>query len=221
MHKYVPSRGEPHISKLLIGKVTVVALFLLELVGLSLSEYREVSLNLTPALFLVSLFLILFFHRGWNDAFPIYAAAAFWMGFGSELIGFHTGYLYGDYVYGQTLGPTLWDVPIITGINWFIFSYLTGTVFHKVPNDYYAAFLGALTMTGLDYILEPVATAMDFWVWKFDIIPPANYATWFGVSFLIHLIYRKANFEKSNPLAVWMLMAMILFFTTLNFTLEV
>lgn len=221
MHKYVPSRGEPRISRLLIGKIVVVALYLVGVIGFSLPEYRELFLSLVPAQLLITLFLILFFHRGWNDAFPVYAAAAFWIGFGSELIGIHTGYLYGDYVYGQTLGPKLWDIPIIIGVNWFILSYLTGTVFRKIANDYYAAFLGALTMTGLDYILEPVAVELDFWVWKFDLIPPGNYFAWFLVSFLIHLIYRKANFEKSNPLAVFLLMAMILFFTILNLTLQV
>ena len=220
MHKYVPSRGEPRVSRLLIGKILVFALYLVGVIGLSLPEYQDVFLRLTPAQLLISLFLILSFHKGWNDAFPIYAAAAFWIGFGSELIGIHTGYLYGDYVYGPTLGPMLWDVPIIIGVNWFILSYLTGTVFHKIPNDYYAAFLGALSMTALDYILEPVAVAMGFWAWKFDIIPPGNYAGWFGVAFLIHLIYRKANFEKSNPIAAFLLVAMILFFTILNFTLD-
>ncbi|HSF53520.1 MAG TPA: carotenoid biosynthesis protein [Algoriphagus sp.] len=221
MHKYVPSRREPQFSRLLIGKIIIVALHLVGVIGLSLPEYQDLFLGLTPAQLLVSLFLILFFHRGWNDAFPIFAAAAFWIGFGSELIGIHTGYLFGDYVYGDTLGPKLWDVPIIIGVNWFILSYLTGTLFHKIPNDYYAAFLGATAMTAMDYIIEPVAVALDFWVWKFDIIPPGNYAGWFGVSFLIHLIYRKTNFEKSNPISAFLMMAMILFFTVLNFTLKV
>lgn len=220
MHKYVPSGGAPRISRLLIGRMLIVALYLVGFVGLSLPGYRDVFLDLTPALFLASLFLILFFHRGWNDAFPIYAAAAFWIGFGSEQIGVHTGYLYGDYVYGTTLGPRLWDVPILIGVQWFVLSYLTGAVFHKIPNDYYAAFLGALAMTAVDYILEPVAGGLDFWVWKFDLVPPGNYAGWFGVSFLIHLIYRKANFEKANPIAAFLLMVLILFFTGLNVTLN-
>jgi uncharacterized membrane protein len=221
MHKYVPSRGEPRISRLLIGKIVVVALYLVGVIGMSLPAYQDLFLELTPAHLLVSLFIILFFHRGWNDAFPVYAAAAFWLGFGAELIGVHTGYLFGDYVYGPTLGPKLWDVPIIIGVNWFILSYLTGVIFHKIPNDYYAAFLGALSMTAFDYIIEPVAVALEFWAWKYEEIPLGNYGAWFLVSFLIHLIYRKANFEKSNPIAVYLLTAMILFFTILNFSLEI
>lgn len=221
MHLHVPSRGEPRISKVLIGRILIVIIHVVGLIGLSLPEYQDLFLGLTPVQLLVSLFLLLFFHKGWNDAFPVFAAAAFWIGFGSELIGIHTGYLYGDYVYGEVLGPKLWDVPIIIGVNWFILAYVTGAVFHKIPNDYYAAFLGALAMTSMDYIMEPVAVELGFWAWKFEIIPPTNYAGWFGVSFLIHLIYRKANFEKSNPVAALLLLALIVFFTVLNFTLEI
>ena len=220
MNKDAPSSGKPKISKLTIAKIIIVALHLVGIIGLSLPQFQELFLMLTPAQLLSSLILILIFHKGWSDAFPIFAAGAFWIGFGSEIIGIHTGYLYGDYVYGSTLGPKLWEVPIIIGINWFILSYLTGTLFLKVTNDYYAALLGAIAMTSLDYIIEPVAVALDFWAWKFDIIPMENYAGWIGISFLIQLIYRKANFEKSNPIASFLLMALILFFAALNFTLE-
>lgn len=221
MHQVVPPIGKPRISGLTIAKVIIVALHLVGIIGLSLPEYQGFFLSLTPAQLLSSLILILVFHKGWTDAFPVFAAAAFWIGFGSELIGIHTGYLYGDYVYGPTLGPKLWEVPIIIGVNWFILSYLTGSLFQKVTNDYYAALLGAIAMTSLDYIIEPVAVALEFWAWKFEIIPPSNYLGWIGVSFLIQFIYRKANFEKTNPIAPFLLMAMILFFAVLNFTLEV
>ena len=221
MHQVVPPSGKPRISGLTIAIILIVALHVVGIIGLSLPEYQDLFLTLTPVQLLSSLIIILIFHKGWTDAFPIFASAAFWIGFGSEIIGIHTGYLYGDYVYGPTLGPKLWEVPIIIGVNWFILSYLTGSLFRKVSNDYYAAFLSALAMTSLDYIIEPVAVALDFWAWKFDVIPPSNYLGWLGVSFLIQLIYRKANFEKSNPVAPYLLMALILFFTILNFTLEV
>lgn len=222
MHKYVPSRSEGLISGLTIAKIIVVALHLVGIIGLSLPEYRWIFLQLTPYQLVSSMILILVFHRGWNDAFPIFAAAAFWIGFGSEIIGIHTGYLYGDYVYGASLGPKLWEVPIVIGVNWFVLVYLTGAVFHKsISNDYYAAFLGAASMTALDYVMEPVAVALDFWSWKFDIIPAENYLGWFLVAFLIHLIYRKAKFEKENSLAAFLLVTLILFFAILNFTLDV
>lgn len=221
MHKVVPASKDSMLSKELIGKIFIVIIHLVGIIGLSLPEYQDLMLSLTPGQLLLTLFLVLFFHRGWNDAFPIFAAAAFWIGFGSELIGVHTGYLYGNYVYGETLGTKLWDIPIVIGVNWFILSYLTGSVFHKIPNDLYAAFLGACAMTALDYIMEPVAVNLDFWAWKWEEIPWTNYLSWFLVSFVIHLIWRKANFEKSNPVAVFLLITWILFFTILNFTLGI
>ncbi|MBY5951694.1 carotenoid biosynthesis protein [Algoriphagus sp. NF] len=218
MHQVVPERGSGYTLRLTIARIVILVLHGVGILGLSLPEYQDWFLALTPVQLLSSLLIILLFHRGWNDSFPIFAAAAFWIGFGAELIGIHTGYLFGDYVYGPTLGPKLWDVPIIIGVNWFILAYLTGSVFRKIPNDYYAAFLGALAMTALDYIIEPVAVALDFWYWKFDVIPVENYLGWFGVSFVVHLIFRKANFEKFNPIALLLLLTLIVFFTVLNFT---
>ncbi|KPQ15000.1 carotenoid biosynthesis protein [Algoriphagus formosus] len=218
MHQVVPERGSGYTLRLTIARIVILVLHGVGILGLSLPEYQDWFLALTPVQLLSSLLIILLFHRGWNDSFPIFAAAAFWIGFGAELIGIHTGYLFGDYVYGPTLGPKLWDVPIIIGVNWFILAYLTGSVFRKVPNDYYAAFLGALAMTALDYIIEPVAVALDFWYWKFDVIPVENYLGWFGVSFVVHLIFRKAKFEKFNPIALLLLLTLIVFFTVLNFT---
>ncbi len=222
MHKLAQVPPEAQNKRVIIAKIVVVALYIVGAIGLSLPAYREYFLMLTPAQLLLTLVLLLGFHRGWSDAFPIFAAAAFWIGFGAELIGIHTGYIFGDYVYGETLGPKLWDVPIVIGVNWFVLVYLTGAVFYKITdNDYYAALLGATAMTVIDYIMEPVAVALDFWYWKFEVIPPSNYLTWFIVAFLIHLIYRKGNFEKGNPLAALVLIALTLFFTILNFTLGV
>lgn len=219
MHKVLKEEIPTQDLKLLIAKVLVIALHVAGIIGLSIPEYRDLFLKLTPLQLLSSLVLVLAFHRGWSESFPIFAAAAFWIGFGSELIGIHTGYLFGDYVYGPTLGPKLWEVPIIIGVNWFILAYLTGTIFQKVPNDYYAALLGAAAMTAIDYIIEPVAVALDMWYWKFETIPLSNYAGWFVIAFLIQLIFRKALFEKGNPIASILLISMILFFAILNFTL--
>jgi len=221
MHKVLNKVTPERNLRLLIARILIVALYVVGIIGLSIPEYRDLFLKLTPLQLLTSLFLILAFHRGWSDAFPIFAAAAFWIGLGAEVIGIHTGYLFGDYVYGPTLGPMLWEVPILIGVNWFVLAYCTGIVFSKISNDYYAAFLGATAMTALDYIMEPVAVVLDMWYWKFEVIPASNFVGWFGIAFVIHFIFRKANFEKSNPLAALLLISMILFFAILNFTLEV
>lgn len=219
MHQVIPQQGTPFTIRLTIAYVLIFLLYGVGAVGLSMADYQAWFLGLTPLQLLFSLGILLFFHRGWTDAFPIFGAAVFWIGFGAEWLGVHTGLLFGDYVYGTTLGPKLWDIPIIIGVNWFILTYLTGSVFHRIPNDTYAAFLGALSMTALDYILEPVAVELDFWYWKFDHIPVQNYLGWFGVSFIVHLLFRKANFEKYNPVALVLLLTMIVFFVTLNFTI--
>lgn len=212
---------ETNINTLWIAKTLVVALHLVGIIGLSWDEYRWFFLILTPLQLLSSLILILAFHRGWNNSFLIFAVLAFTLGFLSELIGIHTGYLYGDYIYGASLGTKLWGVPLVIGVNWFVLVYLTGSLFQKsVSNDYYAAFLAAICMTALDYVMEPVAVMLDFWSWKFDLVPMSNYLGWLGVSFIIQLIYRKMKFEKENLLAPYLLLALIVFFGILNFSLS-
>ncbi len=214
------SSGKQRNIKLLVAQILIIAVYAAGAIGLSLPEYKELFLFLTPFQLIGTSILILGFHKGWNDAFPIFGAAAFWIGFGSEILGIHTGLIYGDYVYGPTLGPKLWEVPLVIGLNWFLLAYLSGSLFEKnIKNDYVAAIAAASVMTALDFIMEPVAVAMDMWYWKFDLIPFSNYAGWFIISFLIQLIYRKTNFIKANPLAPVLLVCMILFFTVLNFTI--
>jgi hypothetical protein len=70
MHKYVPSRGEPRISRVLIGRIIIGVLYLVGVIGLSLPDYQDIFLGLTPAHLLVSLFLILFYHRGYMQQQP-------------------------------------------------------------------------------------------------------------------------------------------------------
>ncbi|MDN3203890.1 carotenoid biosynthesis protein [Algoriphagus sediminis] len=206
--------------RFLVARILVIAIYAAGAIGLSFPEYKELFEFLTPFQLIGTTCLLLLFHKGWNDSFPIFGAAAFWIGFGSEIIGIHTGLLFGNYVYGPTLGPKLWEVPLVIGLNWFLLVYLSGALFSKsVKNDYLGAALGAAVMTALDYVIEPVAVVMDMWYWKFDIIPPSNYAGWFLIAFIIHLIYRKANFAKENPLVPYLLVSMILFFTILNFTI--
>ena len=98
MHTQATHEGKTLQSRVWIGKILLVALHVVGAIGLSLPEYRDLFLKLTPFHLLATMGLTLVYHRGWSDAFPIFGAAAFWIGFGSELIGIHTGYLYGDYV---------------------------------------------------------------------------------------------------------------------------
>ncbi len=206
------------IRKIIMFKFIIVIFHLVGLIGLSLPVIRPYFQLLTPFHLLLSTLLLLVFHQSWNRSFWIFAAAAFLIGFWAEVIGVHTGLIFGQYRYGPVLGIQLFDVPLIIGINWFLLVYICGEIFVKrIVNDWFAAVFGAATMVLMDFLIEPVAVALEFWSWKGNVVPLSNYLGWFVVALIIQMIYRKLPFEKSNPLASFLLLSLIIFFAALNF----
>lgn len=206
------------IKKINIYKGIIVIFHLVGIIGLSIPSLRPYFQMLTPFHLLLSTCLLLIFHKSWNLGFFTFSIAAFLIGFFAEVVGVHTGLLFGEYSYGSVLGIRLFDVPLMIGINWLLLVYLSGEVFEKkISNDWLAAMMGAGIMVVMDFLIEPVAVALDFWTWKGNFVPLANYLGWFIIAFIIQMIYRKSNFEKSNPLATFLLINLLLFFAVLNF----
>lgn len=203
-----------------IFQIIISIFYLVGLIGMSIPSLRPYFQLLTPFHLLLNFGILLFFHKGWNYSFLIFIAVGFSLGFGSEVMGVHTGFPFGDYWYGGVLGWQLFEVPLMIGINWLILVYCTGNLFYKkINNDWLAAGLASLMMMLIDVIIEPVAVALDFWKWESDIIPLSNFIGWLAVAFIIQLFYRKLNFNKENSISWYLLFNLIIFFAVLNFTL--
>lgn len=201
-------------------KWVIVIFHLVGIVGLSIPSIRPYFQLLTPFHLLLSTGLLLVFHKSWNAQFLIFMIVAFVIGFMSEVIGVHTGLLFGEYTYGTVLGIRLFEVPLMIGINWFLLVYLCGEFFEKrINQELLASILGAGLMVLMDFLIEPVAIALDFWSWENNVVPLSNYVGWFFVALIIQMIYRKFKFEKSNPLAPFLLLNLLLFFAILNLVL--
>ncbi|MFD2201636.1 carotenoid biosynthesis protein [Shivajiella indica] len=206
--------------KLLLFKLIISIFYVVGIIGMSIPLTRPIFQMLTPFHLLLNLGILLLFHLDWNKNFVVFSFFAFVLGFGSEAMGVHTGFPFGNYNYGPVLGIKLFEVPLMIGINWFILIYLSGQLFHKkIKNDWLASVLGGGLMVAVDYLIEPVAMALDFWSWEMDIIPLSNYLGWFGVAFIIHMIYRKSVFQKKNVISTYLLINLVLFFATLNYIL--
>ncbi|PSL04283.1 carotenoid biosynthesis protein [Cecembia rubra] len=211
---------KPDKKKFPVLEAVITVLYLVGIIGMSIPEVRPYFQSLTPYQLLITLGIMLSKHRDWNDSFIRFLAAAFLIGYGSEVSGVHTGFPFGNYQYGPVLGPQLFEVPILIGVNWLILIYLTGTLLYKwIQNDIFASLLGAFAMVMIDYAIEPVAIVLDFWTWENDIIPLSNYLGWFGVAFIIQLIFRKAEFSKENKISAYLLVNLVAFFVILNFIL--
>jgi putative membrane protein len=178
----------------------------------------------------VSLILLLFFHQQYNKSFIATAIGIFLAGFFIEVIGVHTGMIFGIYWYGQTLGAKILGVPLVIGANWLLLIYCSNQVTHVLfeflkqrilknallDSAIIRAFFASFLMVCLDFLIEPVAIHLDFWHWQFEKIPSQNFQAWFLVAFILSYLFLKGKFIQSNALAVLLLVSQFLFFISIN-----
>lgn len=127
------------------------------------------------------------------------AAIIVFMGYIIELIGVHTGFLFGNYSYGSALGFRLWGVPITIGLTWLLVTLSAWQIVQYGKLNIYQKFLLAgLLVVMFDLILEQFAVAYGLWAWKGGEIPLYNYVCWFGISMLAFALYNKYT-KKSPP----------------------
>lgn len=136
-------------------------------------------------------------------------------GFLAEWIGTSTGYLFGDYYYGETLGAQVLKVPLIIALNWYAIVLASASLFVTIKLPLWAkSFLSGLAAMLLDLVLEPVAIRFGFWFWNSD-IPLYNYICWFFLASGFAWFYLKSN-EKQNSTAFFLYFIWMVFFGALN-----
>jgi len=178
--------------------------------------------------------LIIITHASKTINFFLFFVVAFIIGFSAEVLGVNTGFLFGNYSYGNVLGIKLFNVPLITGINWFIIIYCTGMVTQAYENYMLKrmhekgiivsnhmkliSFLVDATFLTLlfDWLMEPVASKLGYWSWTNGKIPTYNYISWIVVSALLLTVFRKLNHGKRNIFAVHLFIIQLLFFLVLR-----
>jgi putative membrane protein len=177
---------------------------------------------------LLMFLLLLFTEEKLTEKFWGSFICLFSMGMISEMIGTNTGFLFGDYQYKSTLGPSIFNVPWIIGINWFLVVYGSYSIVCVIaekwfPNDmgkpilriFAIAIDTALLTCFFDWIMEPVAVYLDFWSWTDGIIPNYNYLCWFIISLMMALLL--AVFKKTpNSFSIHLFWIQILFFLSLR-----
>jgi putative membrane protein len=164
-------------------------------------------------------------------AYILFSSIAFITGMVTEIIGVNTGLLFGDYQYGQVLGPKIYGVPFLIGLNWFVIVYCSGALltkgvvllqqkFNIKMKGFVSSILviigGATIATCFDFILEPVAVKLHFWSWKNGQIPLLNYVCWFSISAILLGVKIYFKTIRINPFAINLLIIQTLFFLMLN-----
>lgn len=196
--------------------------------------HSQLFINLTPLNLLISCGLLIWTQEKRTTGFWIFAIVAFIIGFVAEYIGIHTQILFGNYKYGEVLGPKWRDIPWMIGITWVGITYCCGIamsmlqerIFRNQPeavsglSKYWMNISlimdGAALAVIYDWILEPGAMKLGFWDWENKDIPSGNYWGWFFVSALVLLLFRLLPFPKQNLFAVHLLLIQAMFFLLLR-----
>lgn len=215
---------------------TAVAVFF-HLVGLGgiLFGNREFFASVSSLNLLLMLALMIYSQEDRSGSFYLFAFVCFVTGMVVEVIGTSTGWLFGEYAYGKTLGFSVWNVPLIIGVNWFLVMYGCGSAIQhlmqkmaaRLPADRQpsnkllqtlAVVVDGATLAVLfDWVMEPVAISLGYWHWKGSgEIPLYNYVCWFLVSAFLLYVYRRLHFGKTNKFAIHLLLIQLMFFLILR-----
>jgi putative membrane protein len=154
--------------------------------------------------------LLFSFQKKMSIHFIIAISIAFLGGFGVEVLGVHTGIIFGIYHYEWALGGKLMKVPILIGLNWAVLIYCCAHLADKfdfLSNHFliqkiFKSVIVASCMTFLDFFIEPFAIKFEMWQWKDNLIPVQNFVGWWITSLILSFIFFSFPFERKNPLAI-------------------
>lgn len=163
---------------------------------------------------LLSVILIVFAAKQKDILFYISLLSIACIGFLAEVIGVKTGYLFGNYEYGEAFGLKLLNVPLMIGVNWAMLSY-SSLQLVNFKNRFINAFSASVLMVFLDFFIEQSAQQYDFWYWKDGIIPIKNYIDWFIVAFIVNFIFQSFLKKLENRLSKQFYFVQLLFFVFL------
>lgn len=208
--------GFPVSIKLVISVIIIVVFHLIGLIGM-LGDHPSFFIRNTPVNLLLSAVLLIINQNRWNMRQIMCLIFIFFAGFFLEVFGTNTGYLFGNYHYGKTLGLQLFNVPVVIGINWLMVVYMAGNLVERLESSWVIkAVVGSVILVVLDYFIEPVAMHFDYWQWENGIVPETNYLCWFIISFLFLSLFSKIGFKDYNPMAGLLLFLQLFMFIALN-----
>jgi putative membrane protein len=210
------------LNKTNIAIIVVVLFHLVGIAGFFIPSAQALFIKIVPFHLLLMLGVVVYSHNKLDSRFLQFIALIFTAGFAIEWLGVHMHLIFGDYLYGATLGFKFNYVPLIIGVNWVLLIYSTGVLMQYLPfqNGNLKVMVGALVLVLLDFLIEPVAVRFDYWHWLSInttlTAPLENYLGWFLVSGLMLGIFQAFKFNKQSMVALVLLAAQFVFFTAMH-----
>jgi putative membrane protein len=185
--------------------------------GLSFPETRTLFIRLVPFALILGFAGVLLFHEAkWEWKTLTAFVLVYISGFVIESIGVNTGLVFGEYMYGKTLGYQIFETPLIIGMNWLFLVYVSSSITERINSGKFISFLlPPVLMVVYDLVLEQVAPDLDMWNWNNEVIPLQNYIAWFVIAFLFVLVFRFFSIKTKNKIAPLIFILQFLFFLSL------
>ncbi|MGA9291597.1 MAG: carotenoid biosynthesis protein [Ignavibacteriaceae bacterium] len=209
----------PEALKNLYAIIFIYLFFIAGIIWHLWSLTRDLMLRITPyGLFFASIFVIYPYIKEKKKELLTWIAVTYIITFILEVIGVKTGIIFGEYSYGFVLGPKIFDVPLIIGLNWVVI--ILGAII--ISRTFSRHLLISSLMTGLlavifDLTLEPVAARFGYWFWQWNMIPVQNYLAWFIISFLAAMYFNLLKININSTLPKHYFYAQVIFFIGLNY----
>jgi uncharacterized membrane protein len=196
----------------------LVLYFTIGVAGLVIPASREWFARIVPVTILLSLALLFLFHGKFTTQFLLISVLIFSGGLLLEITGVATGVVFGDYHYGETLGPKIFNTPVIIGGNWLFLVYCSLVVAGRfVEPLYFRSIVAAAMMVVYDFALEPAATRLDMWHWSGGAVPLQNYLAWFLIAVVLNYLAGRLRLPNpDNKLAAPLFFIQLVFFIVLD-----
>ncbi|NLO04061.1 MAG: carotenoid biosynthesis protein [Bacteroidales bacterium] len=200
--------------KLSYSVIFLIIFYFVGIAGFMIPATNSLFKNLIPLAILLSAVLLILFHKpGFTITSIIVFIVIAVLSFFVEALGVKTGNIFGQYTYGNTLGPKLADTPLLIGINWLMLIYCTKVITDSITVKKTIRIIAPpLLMVIYDLVLEKAAPVLGMWSWAGGEIPQKNYIAWFCFSLLFILLIRFFKLSFSNKLAPYVLITQFIFF---------
>ena len=178
------------------------------------SDQSEFFLSTTPYVLSLTLLLLILNHDLSDKKSKIGLMLIFLFGLIVEILGVNYGLFFGEYSYGANLGPKIYEVPFVIGLNWVLLIIATGSVSDKLikGKEIYKILFASFLMVLIDLLIEQSAPKLDYWEFIISPVPFSNYLWWFIFSLCFQYIFFKTVKTKEYNLSSNILVIQFLFF---------
>ena len=197
-------------------RLSVFFLWLINISGLFgiTSDQSEFFLSTSPFVLSLTLLLLILNHDLSDKKSKIGLILIFISGLFVEILGVNYGLFFGEYSYGNNLGPKIFEVPYVIGFNWVLLIIITGSLSDKLIKGkiIYKIIFASFLMVLIDLLIEKSAPKLDYWEFIISPVPFSNYLWWFIFSFCFQYVFFKTVKNKEYNLSTNILVIQFLFF---------